>query len=90
MNSVPLPNGLDLVLAKGYHDGNRFVGVGIIREQGTHKVFITNLGAKVPWGCVTSWRYLKDVAPEYDIWAPDATLQYVPSESVRVPGGRQH
>ena len=43
MNTVPLPNGLDLILAKGYYQCNRFVGVGIMRELGTHKVFITNL-----------------------------------------------
>lgn len=90
MSASALPNGSDLILAKGYHDSNRFVGVGIIREVGTHKVFVTNLGAQVPWGCVTSWQYLKDIAPEFDIWAPDATLQYLQTDSNKVFGGRHY
>lgn len=90
MSTTPIPDGRNLILAKGYHDSTRFVGVGIIREVGSRRVFVTNLGAKVPWGCVTSWQYLKDIAPEFDIWAPDATLQYLQTDSNKVLGGRHY
>lgn len=75
--NINLPNPRELIIAKGHYKGQPFACIGIIREQGDKRIFVSMFGEKLPWHAVSKWNYLKDVAPLYDVWAPDGTLMYM-------------
>ena len=72
--NMSAPNPRELLIVKGHYHGQAFVCIGIIREQGGKRAFVSTMGEKLPWGAVSKWDYLRDVAPLYDIWSPEGTL----------------
>lgn len=74
---INTPDPRELIIAKGTFKGQAFVCIGIIREQEGKRIFVSMFGEKLPWYAVSKWDYLHDVAPLYDVWAPDGTLFYM-------------
>lgn len=76
--SIPIsePDPRELLIVRGWHKGNAFVCIGIIREQEGKRSFVSSMGETIPWSQVSRWDYLHDVAPAYDIWADTTTRYY--------------
>ena len=70
MNRKTIPDPRELIIVRGTNKNYSFVSVGLIRMLKDRYYFVANTGAKICWSNVTKWDYLKDVAPDYDIWAP--------------------
>ena len=76
-HNINTPDARELIIAKGNYKGQPFACIGIIREAGDKRLFVSMFGEKLPWYSVSKWEYLHDVAPLYDVWSPDGTLFYL-------------
>lgn len=72
-NKSEIPDKRELIIAKGSQKGYQFVCIGVFRIQNNRKHIVTMTGNGYAWCNVSSWAYMHDVLPEYDVWGPAAT-----------------
>ena len=66
-----VPESNRLIIVKIPNNGEPLVSIGIYREQGGKKYFVSMLGEQVSWARISVWDYLLDMAPKYDVWNQD-------------------